>query len=428
MSDFIRLLCNLRWVSFACQSLALGLAVWVFKLAYPLPPLLLGLGLLLVMNLWLTVRRAAPTLTIEQQQLSAFVHLLFDIAQLTWMISWSGGAVNPFVSLLLVPIVLAAPALAPRWLALTAIAAVGGYAAAAVLGQSVGTAETAHLMHPRGAELIDLHLWGMAVNFVLSALLLTAGLVHLVRRLRQRDKELAGLREQAARDEGILGLATHAASMAHSLNTPLATLTLALDDLCEELTGPMQTDAKLARSMVDQCRDRVRELVHQADPQVQATVSLRAFVAELIDRWQLLRPEIALTLDIKLDHQIYLRADPALAHLLQAMLDNAADASLGNDSDRVKARMWIEAEQWWTEIKDQGGDTGLQTRTVVGQLFKSHKPGGMGLGLALSHATVNRYGGQLRLTPAKQGALTRFALPLAQLVVDPASTCVGAHS
>lgn len=424
MPDLIRLLWSLRWASFGLQLLGLILALAVYDLAFARLPLIVGAASLLLFNLWLSVGKRLTPIGSERDQWRAFFHLLFDIAQLTWMLSWSGGAANPFTSLLLVPIVLAAPALSLRWLGWTAAAAMSGYALAALLGAFMLTPGTEQLTHGRHAELIDLHLWGMAVNFVLSAGLLTSGLIFLQRRLRTRDQELAKLRVKAARDEGILGLATHAAAMAHSLNTPLATLTLAIDELCLELRGEQQREAQTALALVDQCRDRVRELVHQADPARQATVMLDRFLGQTIDRWQLLRPEIELQTRVALPQGLRLRADPALAHLLQAILDNAADASLANRSSRVSLRSWVERDQWHCEITDDGNQP-IGRHALAGRLQHSTKIGGLGIGLALSHATVEQYGGQLRLQANTNGARAVFQLPMARLS-PPGS--VGEHS
>ncbi|MFQ6746007.1 ATP-binding protein, partial [Bordetella pertussis] len=46
-------------------------------------------------------------------------------------------------------------------------------------------------------------------------------------------------------------------------------------------------------------------------------------------------------------------------------------------------------------------------------LFNSGKPGGLGVGLALSHVTVEQLGGAMTMTAAEGGgARIRFTLPL----------------
>lgn len=56
----------------------------------------------------------------------------------------------------------------------------------------------------------------------------------LAQALHAREREISLLRERFTRNEGIIALATHAASVAHELNTPLATMTLLADDVAEQ--------------------------------------------------------------------------------------------------------------------------------------------------------------------------------------------------
>jgi two-component system sensor histidine kinase RegB len=407
--DPVRVLIWLRWTALAGQALTILIAIPLLGLPFAEAPLWVGWTALLVFNLLvsLSLRGWPPS-----QRLGLW-QLLFDIGQLGWMLVCSGGAANPFVSLLLVPIALAALFLPTREVIVVALAATLAYAAAAWWG------EPPHHIHGVFGDAFDLHLAGMAVNFVLSAVLFVLVLTHLARQLKRRERELAELRERAARDEGILGLATQVAAMAHSLNTPLNTLLLLIDDLRDPSAPPLtptvlREDLGRANQLVGVCRDHVQQLVRDGrgggDPQ-----ALSAFLDDVLARFALLRPEITLDRQLELDDpEARIAADPALRHLLLALLDNAADATQAQGQTRlgVAARS---AEGWLkVEIDDQGGGQ-LDARLASGRLFASDKQSGLGLGLALSHATVERLGGRLALLPGAAGAQTRVELPLAAL-------------
>ena len=408
---FLRTLVLLRWCAAAGQALAIAVTLYVLELPLPAGPLWTGVAALLAFNVHATnairgVRERAPAPAAVPAGI-AVSHLAFDIAELTWAIAWSGGAMNPFVSLFLVPVALATLALPIRHILLVAVLAASGYTLAALLGPA--------LPHIHGlAGTFDLHLAGMAVNFALSTIVFVAVLTHLAAARDAREREIAQLREQAARAEGILGLATHAAAMAHALNTPLGTLTLMLDDLAEDCTDRPQlgADIERARAVVAVCRDQVRKLVHEAHPDSHVLQPLADYIDSVIARWELLRPSMHLTRDIELP-RLSIRADPALAHLLQALLDNAADASAGQGRSDLSLRLRVNDHALIGDIVDHGGSA-LDQRPL-GALFASSKTDGMGVGLALSHATVERYGGELSLQPGHDGAITRFRLPLAKL-------------
>ena len=75
------------------------------KLPIPVEGLALGIAALLVfagLVFW-RLRQPWPVSPLE-----AVAHIAVDIAALTWLLHLTGGATNPFVSLMVLPITLAA--------------------------------------------------------------------------------------------------------------------------------------------------------------------------------------------------------------------------------------------------------------------------------------------------------------------------------
>jgi len=100
-----------------------------------------------------------------------------------------------------------------------------------------------------------------------------------------------------------------------------------------------------------------------------------------------------------------------LEHLLINLVRNAADASLETEGD-VKIG-WVKAEsQLEIRIEDEG--PGLSNTANLFVPFFTTKPGGSGIGLALSRQIAEAHGGSLTLENRKQGAgcVARLRLPL----------------
>lgn len=402
--SLLKHLAMLRWLAVAGQAVTVALVVYGLGIPLPAAPLWCGIALLALFNLWASwrARRALHVTAME-----VFAHASVDIAVLAWLIGWSGGAMNPFATLFLLPIALIAVALPARWVSGTALLCCIGYALSAWLGKP--------LPHVHGlfGDTFDLHLAGMAVMFAISAAVITFFLTRLARALRERERELARLREQFARNEGILALATHAAAVAHELNTPLATLTLMVEDQLDGVAAT-RTDVETMASLVDACRDRVRELAAPADCEVADCRSIARSLDDAIGRWQLVRPAIALERIGRVDAPAGGALDVGVGHLLQALLNNAADASERAGDSRVALRIEIVDAELVGSVRDYGSDFEFAGQDLPRTLFRSRKPGGLGVGLALSHATVERLGGTLSVqaAPDGNGAIVAFRLPL----------------
>jgi len=158
---FLRLLSTLRSVALPGQALAITVALYGLGLPLHATPLWLGVLLLALFQLWVFWRLQRPQ-SLHPRELA--LHLGTDLAALTWLLFWSGGSANPFVSLYLVPIALAAVGLPGAW-----VWAVGAASGLAYVLMALFAPPFPHV-HGDVSLGFDRHLWGMAINFGLSAL------------------------------------------------------------------------------------------------------------------------------------------------------------------------------------------------------------------------------------------------------------------
>ncbi len=405
---FLRLLTDLRWLAVAGQPLAIVAAISGMDMPFKPGPLWAGVLVLIVFNVWAQWRcnRGAAAGSAELA-----LHLAVDLGVLTWQLYWSAGTANPFVSLYLVPIALVAVALSLRWVLAVGLAAGGAYLLLALFAPG-----WPH-MHGARALQLDLHLWGMAANFLLSALLFTVALRYLSKVLAERERELSRLRERAARNEGIVALGAHAAALAHALNTPLGSMQLILDDLDPAAASTDEReDLGTLRQLAAECRQRVQSLVAHAQAIETRPLPANEFFAEIVERWRLLRPALRLHasgLDGALPE---IRPEPLLEHLLLALLNNAADASLEAGRDVLSVALVVQGDTLVLRVRDRGPGLGSAAAKRLQSLFATTKPQGLGIGLALSHATVEHFGGALHLRAHPEGGSeAEVRLPLAAL-------------
>ncbi|WP_313398597.1 ATP-binding protein [Stenotrophomonas sp.] len=396
-TSFLRTLCSLRWLATAGQAATILVATWLLGLDLPQQPLWAGVAVLALFNLYVQLRVHDS----DPAPVTAFGHILVDVTVLTWMVGWSGGIANPFGSLFLILIALAALALPLRWTHAVAAACVAGYALSAIFGLPL-----------KGGyfDTMSLHLWGAAANFLLSSVVVLVFSTRLAAALRERENQLALLRERFVRNEGIVALATHAASVAHELNTPLATMTLLTDDIAEQCADnpEMRDDLETLRELLVQCRERVMAL---AAPAEGARSRAQVSIGSVLEQWRLVRPTIELRRNA--DAPLQLQLEPGIGHLLQVLLNNAADAGENSGRAQIDLDIRVRDGQLYGEVRDYGPGFNANDAALPGTLFNSGKTDGMGVGLALSHATIERLHGELWTRPADgQGARVGFRLPL----------------
>ncbi len=406
-----RTLAWLRICAIAGQSSAVLVSAWWMQLAIPLLPLLLGIGLLAVFSVFASWRLTQPW---PLREWEAVGHIAFDTLVLGYLLYFTGGASNPFVTLLLVPIALSAAALSGR--AVLVVAALAGVAYVSLLYSYVPLP----LPLPMAAgspSRFTLHVLGMGTNFVIMALLLSFFISRLAHVLRLQQLEVQRVRERALRDEGILAIATQAAGAAHELNTPLSTMRTLLPELRREHADDetLTEDLALLEAQVDRCRTILREMVAFGKAQLSQEperLTVAAFIHGCVERFQLLRPEAELTLPPDEDAaRIVLRTPPGLRHALLNLLNNAVDASAINHSNAVALRVSRDGDWLQLCVRDHG--PGFDTDGELTLLGRSHKQTGLGIGLALAEATAERLNGELVASNTAHGAEVCLRLPLA---------------
>jgi two-component system sensor histidine kinase RegB len=410
-SALIRTLAWLRLCAIGGQSITVVVCAWWMQLQIPLLPLLLGIGLLSVFAVFAAWRLGQPWPVREWETVG---HIAIDTLVLGYLLYFTGGSSNPFTTWLLVPIALSAAALSVR--ALLAVSTLAGIAYLVLLLRHVPLPIP---MHTELHEGTSLYVVGMAVNFLITALLLGFFINRLAHAVRVQQQEVQRVRERALRDEGILAIATQAAGAAHELNTPLSTMRTLLPELRREYAGdaPLAEDLDLLGGQVDRCRTILREMVAFGKAQLSQEperLSVTGFIHGCQERFQLLRPEAELTLVLdESTAQIVLRTPPGLRHALLNLLNNAADASATCDSHAVE--LLVSRNTGWLElsVRDHGPGfrgNGSGARAALGQ---SQKQEGLGIGLALAEATAERLNGELIVGNTDHGAEMCLRLPLA---------------
>lgn len=405
-----RTLAWLRLCAIAGQSVAVLVCSEWMHLAIPLLPLLVGIGLLAIFAVLAAWRLRQPWPVHEWETVG---HIGIDTLVLCYLLYFTGGASNPFITLLVVPIALSAAALSVR--ALLVVSVLAGAAYLILLVPHVSLPLPMHT--EAGLSLRDI---GTGVNFAITALLLGFFINRLAHAVHLQQLEVQRVRERALRDEGILAIATQAAGAAHELNTPLSTMRTLLPELRRDHAGDalLTEDLALLEGQVDRCRTILREMVAFGKAQLSQEperLSVGEFIHGCLERFQLLRPEAELTLE--LDQRtagLRLSTPAGLRHALLNLLNNAADASVSEDSNQVALQ--VLRDDGWLQLRVRDHGPGFIATGEHASLGHSQKQSGLGIGLALAEATAERLNGELIVGNSGHGAEMILRLPLKDII------------
>lgn len=413
-STHLERLVRLRWLAIAGQITAILGAHYGLGLALPLGPMLAAVAALAALNVGTTVylRRAVAAVT----QRGLALQLLADLLALTALLYLSGGHANPFMSMLLPLLAVAAAALSGWYTGAIALAAVLCYSLLLVSFVPIPALE-------RGSGPWDpetLQLAGIWSCFVLSAAMILYFVLRTRASLRAHERATVAARERAMRQAHLASLGSLAASTAHELASPLATVKLMVDEL--DAVPPVSAADRRARvrelaEQVDRCNAALRQLLEAAgEPGVTkgsvapAMECLQQFLSRARKRHPDVQFEYRPAGGDPAPHVIW---DDSLEQALMHLVDNAAQVG-----DRVSLGVQWTASKLILRVLDNGPGIPPELLGKLGRepLADSPQTRGRGLGAYLACASVEHFGGSLEFSsPQGGGAVATVELPLPDL-------------
>ncbi|WP_338665389.1 ATP-binding protein [Pararoseomonas sp. SCSIO 73927] len=406
-------LVQLRWMAVFGQVVTAGFTHVGLGVSVPLVAMGAVAAGLVLLNLasLLRLRLRAPVRSWE-----LFLVVMLDVAALTAQLFLSGGVTNPFISLFLLQVTLAAVLLPLRWA--WAVAAV---TCLCVLGLSFLHRPLA-LPEALGADPYRLHLQGFLVCFVLDAVLLVVFVTRISRNLRVRDARLAHLRQQAMQEEHIVRMGLLASGAAHELGTPLATLSVILGDWQRmpalRAIPDLGAEMEEMQTAVRRCKTIISGILLSAGEtrgEEAAATTLRAFLAEFVAEWNETRPGSTLEFEDRSGPELAIAADPILKQVLFNLASNAQEAPAAH----IRLTAAREDRLLRLAMSDDGPGFPPEMLARLGQPYSSTKgKQGRGLGLFLVVNVVRKLGGGVSAANRPGGgAVVTVTLPLSAISI-----------
>lgn len=339
--------------------------------------------------------------------------LFVDVVLLVCLVWFNGRSTNPFIYYLLVVIAVSASIL-PGYL-LWAFS-LGGIAIYTFLMYFDFNAHILHMPHD-----FQLHLLGMWLNFVGSALLISFFISRLTTALRDREIQLAAVREETLKNEQLIGIGTLAASTVHSLGTPLSTIAVSLGELKNEInlsqkhnhSSSEQTHyLELIQSQVERCKQIMSKLslLANSDAEDNQQNTLGNLVEDIKEYFLLVNatPQPDFVFDTSQANQS-LPGNLLLKHALSNLIDNAVHAA----HTKVNVAFTVQDAHLEVCIEDDGVGIPANIASSFGKPVTSTKEEGLGIGIFLANSTIEKLNGSVSFySDGKEETSTRVVVSI----------------
>ena len=341
--------------------------------------------------------------------------LVFDAVFLLVLIYFTGGATNPFIYYLLVLVAISAAIFNSiiGWL----------FSAGCMLAYTfIMFTDVREHVHHMSSD-FQLHLLGMWVNFVGSAVLICFFVSRLATALRDRQIELSKVREETLKNEQLVGIGTLAASTVHALGTPLSTMAVVLGEMQHSYKqGAAKWDAssqnenvELMLGQIERCKKTLSKLslLSQQQQDGGSLENIAEFSDELKEHYLLANPRIMPAIVFNNEQyfsEFFIEQSVLFRHAVINLVDNAIQAAVR----QVKVCLEVDAKSKMLtiDIEDDGNGLPSDIEEQWGKPVISQKESGMGIGIFLSNSTVEKLGGKVQVKRKPQATQVSIKLPV----------------
>jgi two-component system sensor histidine kinase RegB len=392
-----------RWMMMASQAIGVFIVAQLMKLPLPLAALTLVVGLGVVMNIAVILlsgtRRPPP---LEQAG-----YLVFDVIQLTILLSLTGGSTNPFCLALIFPARMAATMLPFRYSLFVFFLILISCAFLVVTPFPTPWPSGVHINLPMSYRIACGVAAALGAGFGVGFGWWTA------RQASRMELALHLTDTFLARQQRLSALGGLAAAAAHELGTPLTTIAVIAKEMARDAPqGSLREDAWLLVEQAGRCREILRRLTKAPDTgdALQARVGLSALVDELSAPFSDRRnPPVETMIAGPPNHSPpTLWRLPEVEPALSSIVENAVDFARGEV--RIVGR--FDARFVSIEIRDDGPGFEPDILIRLGEPYVTSRADaelsrgghiGMGLGVFIAKTLLERTGAKVTFSNARAG-------------------------
>ena len=272
---------NLRWIGIIGQLITTNTVYFIFDFDFDfiLVNCIIFFGVF--SNLYLTNINKKTQLSDS----SAFIFLLIDILQLSFLLYLTGGVLNPFLIFLIIPSIFSSSNLSLRTNLLLVIIS--------IISIIFLTFFHHHLPLPSN-EIFNVNLYyyySIPIALIIALIFLNYFAITFGIESRLRKEALNKMEEIMATEHELLSLGGQAAAAAHSLGTPFSTIKIISQELLEQFRNNKEVikDIELLVSQIERCNQILKKLTLNPiieDDFIDRDLTISHYINEIVKSFQ----------------------------------------------------------------------------------------------------------------------------------------------
>ena len=381
----------LRYIAIFGQFFAVNLVYFYLSLPFPIELTYIIILIGLLTNLYLQFGIKINQL----KDLYAAIFLVYDLIQLSILLYLTGGIFNPFTLLLIIPAIVSS-----TFLSMGTTIILGIITSLLLLMISFFylplPGENMNLLH-----FPDFYKIGIVISILIGLIFLSYFGIRFAGETKKRSEALNKLQEVISKEYELESLGGQAAAAAHSLGTPLATISVVAKELKKEIgnNSELTKDIDLLISQTKRCSEILKQI---SKKQIEEDIFLSLIKFEdlleeiIVSFKETSSKKINLLVDNDLN-KIAIQRTPEIIYGLRNFIGNAVKFS------KSKVKIDLISNQKIIEIKINDDGPGIPEDIInkIGEPYIKSKSkelsanSGLGLGTFLGKTLLERQNAKL---------------------------------
>ena len=381
----------LRYIAIFGQFIAVNIVFFYLDLKFPIKESYIVIFIGLLTNLFLQFRVKVNQL----KDTYASLFLLYDLFQLSALLYLTGGILNPFSILMIIPTIVSSTFLS---MGTTIIL---GFITSFLLFVISFTYLPLPGLDSNIFSVPNYYTIGILISILIGLIFLSYFGIRFAGETKKRSEALNKLQEVISKEYELESLGGQAAAAAHSLGTPLATISVVAKELKKEIGDDKEysKDIDLLISQTKRCSEILKKISKKQieEDNFLSSIKFEDLLQEIIDSFnETSSKRIDLVVDND-ENKIAIRRTPEIIYGLRNFVGNAVKFS------KSKVLITLRSDKKIIEIKINDDGPGIPEDIIkkLGEPYIKSKSkelssnSGLGLGSFLGKTLLERQGAKL---------------------------------